>query len=1588
MYRKTSLLLLSALLILGLAAVASNVPFHAYAQGTSQPDAPSVRIVEAGEHRLVIELSLPSFESETIIHDGVAYQRLRVAEWPHWGQPGQPQLPMHSVPLGMPGLGTPQLAVLETESQVVEGVWLYPVPGLELGGGQDTPRIVETFVLDAEAYSADISYPGPLAEATSIGFLRDQPLFQLRLYPFQYNPQRRELRVYRRLKLQVTFPEGNRSLVDTGRAPASPVFERILERVLLNYDTLPQPQATRSVLPGRVPLAAPASGPQVKLSVVQSGLYRVAYEDVLPVAPDLLQRDPRHLVLSNQGTTIPILFEGEADGSFDPGDSFVFYGQAIDSVYTWQNVYWLSDSGAPGLRLSQRDGTPGTGTPPTAFTDHRHYEEDLDRWRGLPGSEDEDHWFWDLLSVSTSTPVSADYTFDLHHIETTGPDGQLRLMLYGYTIGHHLTQIYLNDVALLSPTSQAWRGQVPKLYEIPVSPDSFVEGTNRLRVENILPEGEAISGFFVNWFEVSYQDTYVAEEDQIAFSAPAAGTYTFEVTGFVTDCVELFDITDPAAPVRVISTTVELDGGSYRLRFADSATADGRYLAQRVDQLPTPPLRLDEPSAWRSPANGATVLMITHPDFYDALQPLATYRSGQGETVAVVKTEDACDEFNYGIYDPHPIRSLIEYAYHNWSPRPVYVLLVGDASMDPKNHTGSAWPDLLPTYYVNTPVYGLTADDGWYAKVHGDDDYPDVIVGRIPARYASEVATVIDKVLVHEGSPPAGEWMRRAVLVADDGDPEFAEDMDMVASTLPETMVPIRMFDYDPGTSVQDEVSAGALLLAYSGHGNELVWGMWEGDHRILALEHISTLDNGNRLPFVTIVTCLNGRFDMHHIPRAMAEEFLLVSNRGGIASWAPAGLGFPTENNIILEELYQALLVDGDLTLGSAVTTARVQAYLREPDMLNFFETLTYFGDPAVRLSLPATLGLEGQTDPDPAVMGESLGYTLVYTVSGADRARGLTLVNTLPQGVTYQSASPPPSSIYGQSQTWNLGDRPAGSYTVNVTARVSASGLAHGQILHDQVHLSDANGGSQDLQIETAVHDSPIAGLSAGNDSPTELGDATVFSATTTSGTNVVYTWDFGDGSPPQTGMPIQHVYPAIGTYTAWVTATNGVSSRSQTTTVTITDVPPVASFTSSSPDVLGQTSRFWSTSAGTNLAYRWDFGDGSPPVSGEGGTITHTYAHLGTYTVVLTASNSVGSSIASGTIEIKLYPDPPVASFTSSSPDQVGQPTVFVNTSLDGGDDEENVSYAWDLGDGTSSAAQHPAHTYATVGTYLVSLTATNSFASDTFRDTVLVTDVPIGGLAIDSDSPTTLGAATTFSATATSGTNISYLWAFGDGAFSTSQYPTHGYGAVGSYVVVLTATNGVGSQVLADTVQVVDEPIEGLRISHSGPTPLGSSTAFTAVTTAGTNLAYLWDLGDGVTSTLQSPVHTYPAIGEYTVVLTATNGWGSQVRFDAVSVRDVPISGLSVIHDGPTMLGTATTFTAAVAAGTNVIYNWNLGDGQTGVGAHLAHTYAGLGTYSVTVRAVNGTSESVASTRVTMLDPDLSIFLPLVLRGGPS
>lgn len=237
----------------------------------------------------------------------------------------------------------------------------------------------------------------------------------------------------------------------------------------------------------------------------------------------------------------------------------------------------------------------------------------------------------------------------------------------------------------------------------------------------------------------------------------------------------------------------------------------------------------------------------------------------------------------------------------------------------------------------------------------------------------------------------------------------------------------------------------------------------------------------------------------------------------------------------------------------------------------------------------------------------------------------------------------------------------------------------------------------------------------------------------------------------------------------------------------------VAPHASFTSSSPDALGEVTQFTNTSTGSELTFVWDFGDGSSSILANP---SHTYAAVGSYTVTLTATNNLGSDVATAVVEILQAPQ---ASFTALPIVVLGETAVFSNTSTG-----DNLTYLWDFGDGNTSTETNPSHLYTAEGDYTVTLTAQNAVGSDTATAVVSVLAAPQASFTVT--SPTELGSTTVFTNTST-GSDLSFWWDFGDTITSTETSPSHTYATTGTFTVTLTVSNAVGVNVATAVVEVI-------------------------------------------------------------------------------------------------------------------------------------------------------------------------------------
>ena len=401
---------------------------------------------------------------------------------------------------------------------------------------------------------------------------------------------------------------GSRPLAARPSRTASGPFEALLHNLLLNAPLHP---SFRPDLPLQQTAVAPLTPsddlPTIKVYLSVDGLYRLTYADLVSAGWSLNILDPRTLQISNQGGEISVWVRGEEDGIFDPDDFILFYGQAMTGRYTRQNVYQLKVGDTAGKRMSERDAAPTNGySVPKSYPATLHVEEHptwYGYWQNPPGREAQDHWYW---TGPLDAPTNAALAFQMRAFDPASPPF-LRLQFAGRTDDpispDHHTRLFLNGTLV----SEAWwDGQLEFQQTDVVTPALLVSGTNTLTVETASDTGATVNSLYVNWLELDYQASYLAQDDQLVLGAPAAGDYRFEIEGFGKGDIQVFDISEPASPIRLLNVESNPGGNGFVAVFEDSSLLSSRYLSLTPEQYRSPEaIAADKPSDLRNLSNGA-----------------------------------------------------------------------------------------------------------------------------------------------------------------------------------------------------------------------------------------------------------------------------------------------------------------------------------------------------------------------------------------------------------------------------------------------------------------------------------------------------------------------------------------------------------------------------------------------------------------------------------------------------------------------------------------------------------------------------------------------------------------------------------------------------------------------------------------------------------------------------------------------------------------------------------------------------------------------------------------------------------------------
>jgi hypothetical protein len=520
---------------------------------------------------------------------------------------------------------------------------------------------------------------------------------------------------------------------------------------------------------------------------------------------------------------------------------------------------------------------------------------------------------------------------------------KIHVALQGVTDGVlHNVSVSMNGANL---GDLSFTGQSAENVTLPI-PRGILQDVNTL---TLTAQGGANDLSLVDHVELTYPRTYTAQSDSLKFTAEA-GDHII-VHGFDHPPTRLVDITNPAQPLE-LELKVAAENGRYLLRAEIPRSVPGTHtLLALSDQSIAKPWQVERnhPSSWHSAQSGSEVVLISHPLFADSLGPLVRLRRAQGKTVDLIHVDQLYDEFNFGEPSPYAIRNFLKTATERWQNKPKYLLLVGDASVDPRNYLGFGFFDFVPTKLILTSEL-KTASDDWFSDF-ANSGLPQIATGRLPVRTLDEANTVVGKIVGYERDRDRGDWTDQALLVADrNDDSNFSQDSRSVQALLPKSMAATDVFATDldaktAGEKVLAGINSGKLLVNYIGHGSVEIWS---GDD-LLDDSKASSLSNGTRLPLFLIMNCLNGFF--HDVyTESLAEALLLSKNGGAVAVWASSGLTQP-EPQVQMDKSVVRLLVGQRLSLGDAVMKAK--STITDMDARR---TYILFGDPLLRLHFQRT--------------------------------------------------------------------------------------------------------------------------------------------------------------------------------------------------------------------------------------------------------------------------------------------------------------------------------------------------------------------------------------------------------------------------------------------------------------------------------------------------------------------------------------------------------------------------------------------------------------------------------------------------------
>ncbi|MGK2856587.1 MAG: C25 family cysteine peptidase, partial [Thermoanaerobaculia bacterium] len=711
----------------------------------------------------------------------------------------------------------------------------------------------------------------------------------------------------------------------------TPALHKVQPGLGIELSATAETLATAELIARPPAWTAPAE-PGAKLLVAEDGWYRVTRAELISAGFDP-GTNPSTLRMLVDGVEMPIVVRDGSDGIFDPSDSIAFYGIAREYPYDAHHPYWLVGGKIAGQRITTIE-SPALPSAPSSFSFSIERRDRTVFFSALTNNGDAENFFGDVI---TPDPVSVDFTVQNLDV-AAGGSSPLRIGLQG------ATEAIPHDVAVRVngnyTGSIAFFGQQAVIEQFDVPNAWLHEGINQV---TLVANGGDDDVSVVDFIQLTYPHLYRLDLGALRMTAPSDSRVA--IPGLADESLRVIDVSDPQKPLELRVEFVPV--GPQQTAFVNVPGPKARRLLAFTPARVSAPAAIvrNAPSNLRATAAGADLVIIAHPSLLASMQPLRSLRQSQGLVTQLVDATDIYDEFAFGQKTPYSIRSFLQNSRVVWKKKPRFVLLVGDASFDPKQYLGMGDYDLVPTKLIPT-TYLKTDSDDWYVDANSDG-LPELAIGRLPARTPAEAATMVSKIVAREAALAQNPtWASSALLVAGQNDGfDFETATSSLGTQLSPGMSSQTVFEGTLGSNTRSTIvsmfNAGQLLVNYTGHGSQDVWSK----NAIFGGVDAATLTNGSKLPVVVAMTCLNGLFDDLYA-ESLAETLLKAPNGGAAAVWASSALTDAGPQVLMNHELFRQLFQGPPITLGEAVMKAK--AAVSDPDVRRSW---ILFGDPSMRL-------------------------------------------------------------------------------------------------------------------------------------------------------------------------------------------------------------------------------------------------------------------------------------------------------------------------------------------------------------------------------------------------------------------------------------------------------------------------------------------------------------------------------------------------------------------------------------------------------------------------------------------------------------